>query len=110
MLPHGRASCFAGFASFQGRHLAGGGGRLVGVHGVVVARARVASLRLRSVEFACDRERLASGLPHGLVLAPGAQGGLVRRGSNLRETLSRRGYSVRDEGGVQGEEARREAT
>lgn len=39
-------------------------------------RAGVAAARVRSVDFASHRQRLASGLPHGLVLAPGAQGGL----------------------------------
>lgn len=32
--------------------------------------------RLGSDGFASHRRRLASGLPHGLVLAPGAQGSL----------------------------------
>jgi len=44
--------------------------------------------RLSSANFASHRRRLASGLPHGLVLAPGAQGSLcggaltVERDSN----------------------------
>lgn len=42
----------------------------------VVARRGGGDGRARSGEFASDRQRLASGLPHGLVLAPGAQGGL----------------------------------
>lgn len=41
--------------------------------GVAVA---VAVVRVRSVDFASHRQRLALGLSHGLVLAPGAQGGL----------------------------------
>lgn len=89
MLPHGRASCFAGFASFQGRHLVSGGALVEGKQGVERAwwlRAGVAAARLRSADFASHRQRLASGLPHGLVLAPGAQGGLCG-GSVIGERL-----------------------
>lgn len=38
--------------------------------------AQGVAARQRSVDFATHRRRLASELPHGLVLAPGAQGGL----------------------------------
>lgn len=38
-------------------------------------RTRGGAARLGSVDFASHRRRLASGLTHGLVLAPGAQGG-----------------------------------
>lgn len=78
MLPHGRASlCFAGLASFQGRHLRGR--VLVGSPSAVGCQddwERGVVARLGSVSFASRRRRLASGLPHGLVLAPGAQGSL----------------------------------
>lgn len=48
-----------------------------GVEGVRTSgKERGLAARLGSVDFASHRGRLASGLPHGLVLAPGAQGGL----------------------------------
>lgn len=90
MLPHGRASsCFAGLASFQRRHLRGR--VLVGSPSAVGCQdewERGVAARLGSAGFASHRRCLASGLPHGLVLAPGAQGSLcggaltVERDSN----------------------------
>lgn len=83
VLPHGRASSvFCGVGELSGAAPGWWGIITVVVHdrrtasAAVVARRGGGDARPRSAGFASDRQRLASGLPHGLVLAPGAQGGL----------------------------------